>query len=81
MKYQVFVDRREGDVVDYQTLSPNVLAVARVRADKTWTAYIGATSEPDHRTAIWYVLSHGSPLPEGIALAIFPLGQNLTYRV
>ena len=63
----------------YRALGHNVLAVA-VKNDIDWAAYIGAVPGWNFDAEAAEVAAHGDKLPEGIARAIFPHFEGVTYR-
>lgn len=64
----------------HTALARNVLAVAHVHPDGTWTAYVAPVLGVNHAAEESMVLATGTKLGERIALALFPEMDAGAYR-
>ena len=60
-------------------LAQHVLAVAMLRIEGTWAAYVDAVPGEDHSVEYLEVLRKGCKLQEDVARVLFPLYEDLPY--
>jgi hypothetical protein len=60
-------------------LATRVLTVATSRVEGTWSAYVDAVPGYDHDREACDVAFHGDKLPEGVARALYPEFEGVTY--
>ena len=66
-------------IVRRVALHRQVLAVARTRIEGAWAAYIAPVPGMNHDDEEDEVLRHGSKLLEDVAIALFPIFQDIPY--
>ena len=66
-------------VETHHALAMRVLAVAHTRVEGTWCAYIDAVDGHNHDFETEDVFHNGEKLTEKVALALFPMFENVPY--
>ena len=65
--------------VRHTALAMRVITVAQQRIEGAWRAYIDAVPGQNHQLEFDAVLRNGEPLPEDVALALFPEFEGVPY--
>lgn len=66
-------------IINWKALDLHVLVVAVKRDEGCWCAYIKDTPGDNYEKELERVKNHGNKLPKTIALAIFPMYEEIPY--